>query len=938
MKKIAPVACALMLPACANLQLGDLHATAEPYEDPVASPAPSSARPAASPLPVVDIPFERTVLPNGLTLVVHEDHKAPIVAVSIWYHVGSKDEKPGKTGFAHLFEHLMFQGSENFKDEFFKPFEKAGATDMNGTTWLDRTNYFENVPTTALDMALWMESDRMGHLLGAIDQKLLDEQRGVVQNEKRQGENQPYGKVMESLLRASFPEGHPYHHTTIGSMEDLNAASLADVKEWFRQYYGAANVTLVLAGDITPAAARDKAQKYFGDIPPGPPVVRRVQWVAPRAEDTRDTLQDRVAQVRVMHSWNVPRAAAADADLLDLVAEILGGSSASRLDARLVHRDRIADRVGAGVQAYELASLFTVDADVKQGTDPAKVEAALQEELQRLIDHGPTAEELERARTTHAAGFIRGIERIGGFSGKAAVLAACQVYEGDPACYRRELATIAAATPRSVQQAARRWLSQGRHTLVVEPYPPYLAGPAGADRKSVPAIPKFPDLSFPALQRAKLKNGMPVVLAERHDVPLVQMQFLFDAGYAADQGRKLGTSSFTMAMLAEGTTSLPSLALKARTEQLGWSWSAGSGLDSSYVGVSLLKARLKESLPLLADVLLHPAFDAGEMERLRGQWLAGIAQEKTDPESLAERVLPPLLYGEGHAYAIPFTGSGTPESIRSLAVDDLRAFQRDWLRPDNATLLVVGDTTLKELLPLLDEQFGAWRASGERSRKNVAPVAPPPAARVYLMDKPDAEQTVILAGLVAPSSRAPNHLEIATMNGVLGGTFTSRINMNLREDKHWSYGAHSGLPGAVGQRPFLINAPVQTDRTAESLKEIAREIADFTAARPPTADEIARIKAKDVRQLPGRFETGAAVMGALAGIVLYERPDDYVQTLKARTEAQTEDAVRRAAKEVVLPQQLTWVIIGDLAKIETGVRALRLGEVRVLDADGRPVR
>jgi len=483
----------------------------------------------AAPAPAAEdaaIAYERFTLDNGLTVIVHTDRKAPVVAVNLWYHVGSKNERPGKTGFAHLFEHLMFQGSENFNDEFFKPFEQVGATNMNGTTNFDRTNYFQNVPTTALDLALWMESDRMGHLLGVVDQARLDEQRGVVQNEKRQGENRPYGRVWESLFRASFPAGHPYRWTPIGSMEDLNAATLEDVHSWFKQYYGAANATLVLAGDIDLATAREKAQLYFGDIAPGPALTRPGVWIAARDASTRETMYDQVAQSRLYRVWNGPPDGTPDADLLAIAARILGGGKTSRLYERLVYRERLADTVGASYTALEIAGLFGITSDVKNGVPSARVEAAIEDELHRFMDQGPTSAELEGARTAIRASFIKGLERIGGFGGKADVLAACEVYEGDPACYRRSLEVLRTATPEEVREAARRWLSQGDHTLEVLPYPTYRpAASSAVDRSSgVPVISEFPGVAFPEIERHRLSNGLPVVLAHRAGVGVLDVE------------------------------------------------------------------------------------------------------------------------------------------------------------------------------------------------------------------------------------------------------------------------------------------------------------------------------------------------------------------------------------------------------------------------------
>ena len=916
----------------------------------------------------IDIPYSRFTLPNGLTVVVSEDHKAPIVAVSVWYHVGSGYEPEGKTGFAHLFEHLMFQGSENHKDEYFRPFELVGATGMNGTTWLDRTNYFETVPTSALDMALWMESDRMGHLLGAIGQKELDEQRGVVQNEKRQDENQPYGRASEDIQANAFPANHPYHHDTIGSMADLNAASLATVKQWFKDYYGAANTTLVLVGDITPAQAREKAMKYFGDIPAGPRVPRPQAWIAPNTKSSRGTMTDTVSQTRIYREWNTPGLDSTGNErlMLDLAAQVLGGSKTSRLYQRLVYRDKLADDVSVYNQTFELANMTQLQVDVKKGVDPAKVEAAIADEWQKFLEDGPTADELERAKTTYQADTIRGLEQVGGFSGKAVTLAEGQVYRGDPGAWKKDYDATMAATPAAVKAAADKWLGSGDYTLTVTPgkveekdmatlsgraaapgRPADVPSPAGhytvtksdVDRSTgVPKVDAFPDLGFPNLQHGKLKNGIEVVLAERHSVPVVQMEALFDSGYAADQGRKLGTSSFTMGMLDEGTRELDSVEIAKRKQRYGAEIDSGCDLDTCTVSLNALDDKLAESLALYADIVRNPAFRDADVSRLRGQWLAGIAQEKTQPTGVALRLLPPILYGKGNAYAIPFTGSGTEASIESLTTADMHDFVGDYIRPDNMKILVAGDTTMDKIVPQLEKVFGDWKAPAKAvPAKNLAKVDYPAKPRVYLVDRPGSQQSVIIAGLVAPSTKAENNIEIGTMTGAFGGTFTSRLNMNLREDKHWAYGAFSFSPNAVGQRPFLMYAPVQTDKTAPSAEEVLKEARAVIGEKPLTDAEVQKIKDNDVRKMPGQYETAQAVLGAVENIVKYDRPDDYVQTLKSHIEGQKDADIEAAAKQVIHPDHLTWVIVGDLSKIEKPIRALNLGDVQVIDADGNPV-
>ncbi|RNF83583.1 M16 family metallopeptidase [Montanilutibacter psychrotolerans] len=916
----------------------------------------------AAPAATVDIAHEEFTLPNGLRVIVHTDRKAPIVAVNIWYHVGSKDEPAGRSGFAHLFEHLMFNGSENHTGEYFEPFERVGATDMNGTTNSDRTNYFQNVPTTALDMALWMESDRMGHLLGAIDQATLDEQRGVVQNEKRQSENQPYGQVWDKLGQAMYPAGHPYHHSVIGSMADLNAASLDDVKTWFRTWYGPNNAVLVLAGDIDVATAREKVAKYFGDIPATPTMAQPAVDVAKRSQSTRETMQDKVPQSRIYRVWNVAQTGTPDLDRLQLLAQVLGGSKSSRLDSRLLHGDKLVDSVSAAAYGSQLGSNFLITADVKQGVDVAKVEAIIDEELKKLVAQGPTAVELAQAKNVIRAGFIRGIERIGGFGGKADALAECATYSGDAGCFRDSLATIAGSNIDDIKAVGSQWLGVGDHTLVVLPgervalaeepavtpppfnLPPvdakYVTAASALDRSAgVPMPTQFPQLKLAQLQRATLSNGAKVILAERHDVPVVQFNLLLDGGFKADQGAKLGTSSFAMGMLDEGAGDYSSLAFGNRAESLGANLGAGASLDGGSAYLSALKDQLDPSLGLFADMLERPRFEQAEIDRVKASWIAGIKQEKARPNSAALRVLPPLLYGEGHPYAIPFSGSGTEASIDSLTRDDLVAFHRSWVRPESATLVVVGDTTLAEVVPLLEKHLGDWKGNGAApaAGKAVAAVARPTQPRVFLIDQPGAVQANLFVGELMPSTRDPGATRLEIANEVIGGSFTARLNMNLREDKKWSYGSRSILTDAQGQRPWLAVAPVQIDKTAESLQEIRREVTDYASGKaPPTAEEVAKIQANEIRSLPGAFETAAAVASSIASNVRYGRPDDYILRRNAEVESMTPAQLAEAAKAID-PAAFTWVVVGDLKQIQEKVRALDLGQLQVLDADGKPV-
>ncbi|ODS58725.1 MAG: peptidase M16 [Acidobacteria bacterium SCN 69-37] len=891
--------------------------------------------------PMLNLEYDSFTLDNGLRVIVHEDRKAPVVAVSIWYHVGSKNEPQGQTGFAHLFEHLMFNGSEHYDGEWFEPLQRVGGTSLNGSTWLDRTNYFQTVPTPALDLVLWMESDRMGHLLGAVTQEKLDNQRGVVQNEKRQGDNRPYGRVNYNLYEGLFPVGHPYHHSTIGSMADLDAASLADVHQWFRDYYGPNNAVLSLAGDIDLATAREKVQRYFGDIPAGPEVDAVKAWIPVREHDTHEIQHDQVPAVLANRAWVAPGLNDRDRALLDLAAAALGQGRNSRLYVDLIHDRSLATQVNVSVTPFELASVVDLSVILNPGQPAEVASEAIDRVIARFLETGPTAGELARAVAGINARTVRGLEEVGGFSGKAVVLAEGELYAGDPLFIERYLDWINAATPTDVRDAARRWLSRGWHQVDVVPAGRYAAEPQGVDRSAgLPPVPdNLPKLTFPTVQTGTLSNGVRVVLAERRELPLVQVSMQFDAGYAADAGGTLGVASFAMAMLDRGTTTRDSLAISAEAERLGAQIAAGSVLDTSSVTLSALAGQLEPSLALWVDLIRNPTFADAEIERLRGQWLAVIAQEKAQPESLALRLLPLALYGRDHAYGVPFTGSGTVESISSITRDDLVAFRDAWLRPDNATIFIVGDTTLAAITPLLESAFRGWTApAAPRPTKNVADVQRPSSPRVILIDKPGSPQSLILAAHVIPGLGTDRDVAYDAMNGVLGGSFTARINMNLREDKGWSYGVRTTLQGARGPRPFLLQAPVQTDRTGESLTELIREFEAIRTSKPIEQAEMDRVIAGLTRGLPGSFETTMAVLNSLMSSARYGRPLDYAATLTDRYEALRLADLQSAATDIVHPESLVWVIVGDLGTIRDQVEKANIGPIEIWNDDGQPVR
>ena len=886
--------------------------------------------------PEINIQYKKFILDNGLTVLIHEDHKAPVVAVNIWYHVGSKNEKPGRTGFAHLFEHLMFNGSEHYNDDYFKALDKVGATDLNGTTSNDRTNYFETIPVSALDQVLWLESDRMGYMVNAITQEKLDEQRGVVQNEKRQYENEPYGLADDYITKSTFPAGHPYSWTVIGSMEDLSAASLDDVKEWFKTYYGPNNAVLALAGDINTDEALEKVKKYFGALQAGPPIAKFQSWTSKRSGNQRQVMQDRVPQARIYKVWNVPLDGSKEYTYLDLASSVMSSGKTSRLYKRLVYEDQIATTVYSYIDGREIGSQFTIVADIKPGVELSKVENAINEELAKFLKSGPSEDELQKIKTQYYASFVRGLERVGGFGGKSDILAQNQTFYNNPDFYKVWLQMMNEAKPSDLQKAANDWLSDGEYVLEVHPFTEAKATGTDADRTKAPEMGTAPALTFPQFQRTTLSNGLPVLLAQRSTIPMVNLMLSFDAGYASDQFAIPGTAKMAMNMIDEGTATRNSLQISEEFDRLGARFYTGSNLDQSYFSLSSLKQNLDPALAIFADVLLNPSFPKTDLERIKKEQLVSIQREKTQPTGTAFRILPKYLYGDNHAYGAPLTGSGFESTLNEITRDQLVKFQQSWLKPNNATLIIVGDITLDELKPKLENLLKTWK-SGQVPKKNIAEVKLPAKSIIYLMDRPGSIQSLVLAGNVTAPFGQMNEASVNLMNSIIGGEFTSRINMNIRENKHWSYGAGSFVYSAKGQRPFITYTQVQSDKTKETIQEIYRELNEYCGKNPATQEEVQKNQNNQLLQIPGNYETMGALSGAINDIVRYNLKDNYYSDYAAKLKTLQVKEIQEMAGKVIKPEQLCWIVVGDRAKIETPLKELGY-EIKLIDGDGNLIK
>jgi zinc protease len=912
-------------------------------------------RPAPPPTPGSDLPtiaFEKYTLPNGLDVILSEDHRLPMVAVNLWYHVGPANEAAGRTGFAHIFEHMMFQGTKHVPgDSHFKILEGAGASDINGTTDFDRTNYFETLPSNQLELALWMESDRMGYLLDTLDQANLSNQQDVIRNERRQGvENQPYGIVQEAVFRQLFPKGHPYHAMVIGSHQDIQAAKLEEVRNFFKLYYAPNNASLAIVGDFKKDEARKLVEKYFGPLKRGADVPKVVVQTPPITAERRAVVQDRVELPKVMVAWlTSPIFSPGDAEM-DLAARILGDGKSSRLYKKLVYEKQIAQAVDVSQYSLVLGSLFGVDVTARPGHTADEIEAAINQELDVFLKDGPTADEVERARNVIETEIVGGLETLGGFGGVADRLNMYNHYLANPGYLTQDVERYRKATPGSVKQYAQAQLTPGARVVVYGvPGTPQLgpevpkpkappaapgagAGSANADepwRATRPAAGPDRPLNLAAPQSITLANGLTVILAQRPQLPIVSASLVVRTGSGSNPADKPGLASFTASMLDEGTATRNALKLADDLAQLGANLTTNSTADTMVVNCTSLKKNFAATLGILADVALRPSMPPEEIERQRAQRATSLVQRRDDPGTVATTAMSAALYGPRHPYGYPEIG--TAASIKAITRDDLQAFWKQAFVPNDAALLVAGQISLDEAKALAEKAFGAW-ARGT----TAAPPAVEPAttkARLVLVDKPGAPQSEIRVATIGAARSVPEYPAIQVMNMALGGLFSSRINLNLREAHGYTYGAGTAfvfrrLPG-----PFYAATGVQTAVTGPAAGEIIKELRR-TADAPLTADELTLSRDAIVRSLPGMFETSRQVVGSLSNIFTYDLGLDYYTKFPAQVGAVTAETALAAAKRYLQPDRMVVVVVGDRKKVEPALSTLRLGPPEVRDADG----
>ena len=887
------------------------------------------------------IAFEQYTLSNGLRVILHVDRKLPVVHVNEWYHVGSKNERIGRTGFAHLFEHMMFQGSKNAKGEYFSYVERAGANlfegGVNGTTNWDRTNYFATVSSGNLETILWLESDRLATLADALTKENLDNQRDVVKNERRQGlENTPYGRAFKLMFENLYPYRHPYSNDVIGTHEDLTAASLDDVRDFFKTYYTPNNLSLVIAGDFDPAIAKPLIEKYFGTIPAGPALDRPPSEMPQLDGEKIIEVNDRVPQERTYFTWHTPAYFEAGDAELELAASILTDGLSARLNKTLVYDKQLCSDTTSFQFSREASSNFVLWATARPAASLSQIEQVVTDEIARLAKEGPTAAELGRAKTKWEFGYITGLERIGGFGGKSDLLNQYTTFLGDPNKFDADLARHRNATTETVRDAAARWLNTRNRVLVrFHPEPSGRQSTIAVDRTKQPPLGADRTFTVPEVKSATLENGLQVFVVERSDLPKVAVQFATRAGTVANPPGKDGLADLTVQMLKRGTKSRKALDIEDALGDLGTSIGGGAARESSTVTMEVLKRNLSPAVAILADVVRNPAFSEDEIERERKQRLDALAQDSEEPNAIASRVSQMLAFGQDHPYGRP--GRGLPSTIKAITRDDFVQFHSTYWKPASSAIIFAGDITLAEASELARQGFGAWVGGAAPAIQIPAP-QPIGTGKIFLIDRQDAAQTIVTQILPGPARKSDEYFALTLADAVWGGGFGTRLNLNLREDKGYSYGVFSNpiLYSKAGS--WRASGGVQTNKTKESVAEFVKELKFLSGEKPISDAELERAKATKIRGYAQQFEALGRVADQIAALWAAGLPMTDLQREPAELSKTPLASVNSLAQKYLAPKGAMLVLVGDLAKIEAGLRELNLGEIVIVDAQGNIVK
>ena len=890
------------------------------------------------------LPFEKHVLDNGLQVVLHEDHSDPVVAVYVYYHVGSSREEIGRSGFAHLFEHMLFQGSEHVGDnQHFKLIQEGGGT-LNGTTNQDRTNYFETLPADKLELALWLESDRMGFLLPAMTQEKLDNQREVVKNERRQRyENQPYGLVHETVLQNLYPAGHPYSWTTIGSMEDLEQATLDDIANFFRRWYGPNNATLAIGGDFDPKRALMLVEKYFGSIPRGPEVDRPAPLPTRLEASRRLLLEDRVQLPQLTLVWPTVEAWHPDEAALDLLADVLSANRSSVLDRALLIEEELASYVTIAHSAQERAGTLTINLRPNPGVSLDQLEQRVDELLESFLAEELAPERLARMQNRREGAILRGLETV---SARTSRLAFDNCFSGDPGRIAQELAGYRAVQPDHVQRVARRYVvGQARIGLSVVPHGKKELAATGSgpelerdveraplDRTQVPADGTPEPFRAPDVWHAKLANGISITGSPYDKIPLSRVSLSLPAGRLRETREELGLASLMAEMLEEGTERLDGNELVEALDELGADLSVAAGDDELVIRMSALNEHLPRAAALLVELVLTPRFAEEDFERLKRQRLLALETRADRIGAIAADAFARLVFGETTKGS---PAPGTAATIGALELADVQGFWKRHARAEGARLAFVGAASADDVVAHFAPLAGGLE-SGAASALETQPGSHgemPSGVAVFLVDKPGAQQSEIRIGHPGVAQTDPNFFALQTMNYPLGGNFSSRINMNLREDKGYTYGARSAFTGARTPGVFVVASGVETDVTAPAVAEVLKELEAIGAGLSEEEVEYARQAVS--RSLSRTYESAQARLSFLEQIAKYGFADDFPETRLRWLGDMKKADLDQLVRSYIHPKKLFVLIVGDAERVAEPLAELGLGPVTLMDRTGR---
>ena len=881
---------------------------------------------------MISIDFKKVTLSNGLDVILSQDRSLPVTAVNIWYHVGSKNEERGKTGFAHLFEHVMFEGSKNHDASYFEPLQKVGAN-LNGSTTPDRTNYWENVPSNHLELALWLESDRMGHLLEVLTDRKLDVQRDVVKNERRQNyENRPYGMASMLLQPALFPAPHPYNWTTIGSPEDLDNASLDDVMSFFQTFYTPNNASLAIVGDFEIDEALEKVERYFGDIPSGTEVNRtgRMDTTLTGAVDMET--HDRVQLPRLYLVWPTMPSFTADQPALDLVGAILGDGRSSRLYRTMVYDARSAREVHVYHHAQEITGEFMVQATANPGHTLEELEREVLRQIKDISSGGVDERELERAKNRVQSSHVFQLERFGGFGGRADQLNYYNIMAGDAGFINQDINRYVGVTIDDIVRVSRT-LADARVRLAIHPEEQRTTVPSPINRSTTPEASPQPVFTAPVPNRAKLDNGLNILHVEKRELPTVAFGLVVRSGAVSDPDDRAGLAHLATSMLPEGTGSRTSAQISDEVEFLGSHLRTSASREHIVLISDGLSTTWHDALEILGDVAQNAEFPAHELERVRANLLTDLRRVSDSPATISARATRGVMFGPGTPYGHPLTG--VESSVERASADDMKAFFGANFRPGNSTFVIVGDLSLDEAIDAANENFGGWQAgNGQASAPAQSELPTPSQTTIYLADKPGAAQSVVRSGHLTIPRKDPRFMSFNVFNYIFGGQFGARLNMNLRQDKGYSYGYMSSVDWNLGPSMLVAGGGVQTAVTKEAVIETLKEFEEITGDRPVTETEYRDAIDGIMRSIPSQFETQYQIISQLTRIVTFDLPDDYFVQFPQRLTETTLEHVRSAGSDLLDVAHLNIVIAGDAAEIEPGLNELGLPIVPI-DYEGR---